>query len=369
MPIKRCEQVQLPPLAVPGVLHLHHGAVVVQREPAAQLQRAGPVQHGGLNLALGAANDVQACGFDAQDQLYAFSRQGHVVDHAVGVDELFDVREPMGHGIDTLLRNRGRLGHESLGQDFLELVDMGRLLLPFHAGKRQPITQGVQQAWQGLQHLRPLLPRRLGARGPDQARRGLLVTLRFLGLDAEAHRGQGHDIGPGPEQEFTHLLAHRHIREHVAQLDRVLDRQRLLVLHLLGDRDDLRLVAGVGQVVGQEMLEFTQHQHEDFLPGLGILLNNLDDAPHLGFQLAAADAGRVEPHDAGAHAVDQRAGRMIEIAEEVGLGQRHPEHRYLRSGEPDADRRRHAVLRQNALEHQRHDLDDGLLVRRLGFLL
>ncbi len=55
---------------------------------------------------------------------------------------------------------------------------------------------------------------------------------------------------------------------------------------------------------------------------------------------------------------------MVQVGEEVGLGQRNAQHGHLQPGEPHTHRRRNAVFAQDALEHQRHHLDDGLLAGR-----
>ena len=199
------------------------------------------------------------------------------------------------------------------------------------------------------------------ARGLE--REGVLV------LRAVAHRRQRQHLGPDLEQELADLLAHRHVGEHAAQLDRVLDRQRLLLLDLLRHADHALRRCAVGEEARQEFLELVVDQLEHAPAGLRVLLDHLDHALDLDLQRAAADRGGVEAHHAGAHAVDQLARRVLERAEELRLGDRHAQHRHLQPREPDAHGRRNALFGQDALEHQRHDLDDGLLVGRLGLLL
>ena len=77
-----------------------------------------------------------------------------------------------------------------------------------------------------------------------------------------------------------------------------------------------------------------------------------------------ARAVGVEAHHAGAHAVDQAARRVVDGGEEVGLADRHAQHRHLQPREPDAHRGRDALFGQDALEQQRDDLDRRALDRR-----
>jgi hypothetical protein len=96
------------------------------------------------------------------------------------------------------------------------------------------------------------------------------------------------------------------------------------------------------------------------------LLDHLHDALDLALQAFIADLGGLEAQGAGAHAVDQLARRVLDGSEEVGLGQRQAQHRHLQARKPHADAGRDALLGQDGLEHQGHDLDDGLFARPLG---
>jgi hypothetical protein len=165
------------------------------------------------------------------------------------------------------------------------------------------------------------------------------------------------------EQELAHAFLHRHLVEHAAQFDGVLDGQRLALFHLLGQRDTaLGGLVLVLEVVLQELLELDQHGLEDTAAGVGVGLDDLHDALDLALQrVAHGAAGAVEAHHAGAHAVDQAARRVVDGGEEVGLGHRHTQHRHLQARKPNAHAGRDAVFGEDALEQQGHDLDGGAL--------
>jgi hypothetical protein len=96
-----------------------------------------------------------------------------------------------------------------------------------------PRAQARQQVGQVLDDLGALGPVRLGAGRPHQVGGRLLHGQRFLVLRTVANGGDGQHLGPHLEQELADLVAHRHVVEHLAQLDGVLDRHRLLLLDLL----------------------------------------------------------------------------------------------------------------------------------------
>ena len=99
------------------------------------------------------------------------------------------------------------------------------------------------------------------------------------------------------------------------------------------------------------------------------MLDYLHDALDFALQPRIADAGGFKAHGASAHAVDQLAGGVVDVAEKVRLGQRQAQNRNLQAREPHADARRNALLRQDGLEHEGHDFDDGLFVLGARFLL
>ena len=94
------------------------------------------------------------------------------------------------------------------------------------------------------------------------------------------------------------------------------------------------------EVVLEELLELGQHGLEHAPAGVGVGLDHLHDALDLLLQRVADGARRgVEAHHAGAHAVDQAPRRVVDGGEEVGLADRHAQHRHLQPREPDAHRR------------------------------
>ena len=60
---------------------------------------------------------------------------------------------------------------------------------------------------------------------------------------------------------------------------------------------------------------------------------------------------------------------MVDGGKEVGLADRHPQHRHLQPCKPDTDRGGNALFCQDALEQQGHDLDRGAFGWRGGGLL
>ena len=269
------------------------------------------------------------------------------------------------------LRDRRGLGGERRGERVVQTLHVLVLLVLRHAGVFHALAQRLEQRRQAADHFGAFLARDLGARRPDQVGRSTLHRLGLFALHPLLHGRHRQHVGPDVEQELAHALLHRHLVEHLAQLDRVLDRQRFALLDLLRQRDALaRGLVLVPEVVLEESLELGQHGLEDAPPGVGIGLDHLHDALDFPLQRVADGACRgVEAHHAGAHAVDQAARRVIDRGEEVGLAHRHAQHGHLQAGEPDTDRRRDAVFGQDALEQQRHDLDRRALDRRRRRLL
>ena len=124
------------------------------------------------------------------------------------------------------------------------------------------------------------------------------------------------------------------------------------------------------QMARQEGLEFIQSQLKHFAAGLWVLLNHLHNAANFCFQGLAADIGQVgsESQGAGAHAVDQLAGRVLQRTEKVRLRQCDAQHRDLQPCKPYAQRGLKAFFAQDALEHQGHDFNRGFLARCAGCL-
>ena len=280
--------------------------------------------------------------------------------------QLLERLEPRHEVFQAVVRDRRRLGGERRRQRVVELLDVLVLLGGQHAGVLHAVAQRLQERRQAANHFGALLTRHLRARRPDEVGGGTLHRLRFLALQVVLHRRHGQHVGPHVEQEVAHAFLHRHLVEHLAQLDGVLDGQRLALLHLLGQRHALaRRLVLVLEVVLQELLEFGQHRLEHAPARVGIRLHDLHHALDLLFDdIAGMAHRRIEAHHAGAHAVDQPARGVVGGGEEVGLADGHAQHRHLQPREPDAHGGRDALLGEDALEQQRHDLDGGALHRR-----
>ena len=102
---------------------------------------------------------------------------------------------------------------------------------------------------------------------------------------------------------------------------------------------------------------------------LGVLLNDLDHAAYFCFQCASVDRGGVKTQNTSAHAVDQLARGVVQVAEKLGLGQCHAQHGHLQPRKPYAHGGGNPVLGQDALEHQGHHFDDGFLASGGRFFL
>ena len=280
--------------------------------------------------------------------------------------QFFQRFEPAHQFFEPLVRDRGGLGGERRGERIVQALDVFVLLVGRHAGVQHAVAQRLEQRRQAPDHLGALLARDLGAGRPDQVGGGTLHLLGGVALVAALDRGHRQHVGPDVEQELAHALLHRHLVEHLAQLDRVLDRQRLALLDLLRQRHALaRGFVLVLEIVLEELLEFDQHGLEHAPAGVRVGLDDLHHALDLFFErVADRPRGGVETHHARAHAVDQAARRVVDGREEVRLADGHPQHRHLQPREPDPHRRRNALFGQDALEQQRDDLDRGALHRR-----
>ena len=177
-------------------------------------------------------------------------------------------------------------------------------------------------------------------------------------LRAILHCGNRQHLGPDPEQEFAYLLAHRHVIEHGAHLDGVLNGHGFLLLQLLGQADRPRHVALLGKETGEELVEFFIDQLEHAASGFRVLFDDLHDALDFRFKNIALD-GHIKTQRARSHAVDQLARRMLQQAEKLRLGDRDPEDRHLQACKPDTNLGRNAVLGQYALKHQGDDFNRG----------
>ncbi len=151
----------------------------------------------------------------------------------------FERLELLHQFIQTFTRDGGRLRGEGCSQRIVELADVMVLLLGGQAGMPHAITQRLEQRRQAADHFSTFITRDLGAGRPDQIGRRTLHALRIFGLGAAAHRGDRQHIGPDLEQELAHAILNRHLVEHLAQLDRVLDGHGLSLFDLLSERDAL----------------------------------------------------------------------------------------------------------------------------------
>jgi hypothetical protein len=77
------------------------------------------------------------------------------------------------------------------------------------------------------------------------------------------------------------------------RLDRVLDGQRLALLHLLGQRNaGAALLVVLAEIALEEFLELVEHGLEDTSAGVGKGLHDLDHALDFRLQRRAEDLGR-----------------------------------------------------------------------------
>ena len=137
-------------------------------------------------------------------------------------------------------------------------------------GGRQPqqahaLAQMPQDLGKGLDHPGPILTVRLGTRRPQQIRGRAFERQRVGMLGAMAQGGNGQRLGPDLEQEFADFIANLDLVEHVAQLDRVLDRQGFLLFDLLRNAHQALGGALFGEEARQELLEFLQNPLRDNL--------------------------------------------------------------------------------------------------------
>ena len=344
-------------------------AAQIEQEPAAQVQLAHPDAHRRRRLRATFVNDHDGRGVDAQHQFDAAGVQQNVARRVVA-DHVFQIGQALCQLLDFGAGHAaGAARHEGLRHGVVDHLDLRLLRAGVHAQQLQALPQLRQQLRQQLHHLRALGTVGLGAGHPHQVRGGAFVGQRGRILRAVAHRRGCQHVDPGLEHEVPNRFGHRHTLEHLAQLDRVLHRQRFLLLDLLRHRRQLPCRALAGQVFAQELAKLFVDQLEHAPPGLGVLLDHLHDALDLDLEPAALHRRRVKAQHAGAHAVDQLPRRVRDAAEKLRLGHRHAQHRNLQAGKPHAHAGRNALFGQNGLEHQRDDLDDGLLAGRVGLLL
>ena len=304
----------------------------------------------------------------ASHHLDALGIQRHVA-HVGIADEVFQVGQALGQRLNVLHRNGRRLRQKRLCQGVCQCLDLGVLYLPRHSHQGQPLAQTLQQPGQALDHLRPLRAIGLGAGRPDQVGCRALVGHRIGMLRTVTHGRHGQHFCPVLEKKLTNLVPHRHVLEHGAQLDGVLDGQCLFLLHLLCHADELGRGLLGGEELGQKGLKLIEHQLKNPPAGFRILLDHLHDALDFCLQRTARKCRGVKTQCDRTHPVNELARRVLHVAEELGLSQRHTQHRHLQARKPDSHRGWNAVLRQDALEHQGHHLDDGLFTLAVSLLL
>ena len=332
---------------------------MVQAKPGANLQLHRPGPHGFVGLAAAVFDHLDVAGVHAGDHLDALVVQIQIA-HATLGHVLLQMRQAVGQLVQTFLRNGFRARHEGIGQGVAHRFDVLVLQAWRIAQQAHALTQALQQAGQLLDHARTVVAVRLGAGGPQQLRSHLFQRSGFLMLQAVLDAGHRQHLDPDLEQKFTHLVAHRHVVEQLAQLDGVLHRQGFLLLNLLRDRHKPAGAALPAEVGGEELLEFVVNELEHTPAGLRVLLDHLHDPLDFRLQRLGAHAG-LKAHHTRAHAVDQAARGVLQGAEKLGLGERHAQHRNLQAGEPHPHARRNALFGQNALKHKSHDFNGGLL--------
>ena len=188
-------------------------------------------------------------------------------------------------------------------------------------------------------------------------------------LRAFTYRRNSQDFGPYLEQVGADFFAHRDVLEHIAHLDRVLDRQRFLLLNLLRHTGHFLRRAGSGEKFLKELLELGVDQFVDALTGLRVLLDHLHHAFDFFLKRATLNAAGIEAHHTRTHTVDKLPGRVTRGTKKIRFRQGHAQHRHLKPGEPHPYTRGNTIFLQNGLEHQGHDFDRGLLAFGLGLFL
>ncbi|MNT02157.1 hypothetical protein D3C72_1366450 [compost metagenome] len=177
---------QLLALALPSVLNLGRCAVVVQRVPGAGLQLLCPDHHRVIHRGPVVGHHVNGRCIDAQHHFDVVGIERHFTQRGVA-DEIFEVGQALGHGVNVRLRDRCRLGQKRIGQRVGQRLDLYVLCFAGHVHQRQPLAQALQQPRQVLNHLRAITPVGLGTRGPHQVCRGAFERDGVRMLRSVAH--------------------------------------------------------------------------------------------------------------------------------------------------------------------------------------
>ena len=154
--------------------------------------------------------------------------------------QLLERLEPPHQLLEPLVRDRGRLGGERRGERVVEALDVLVLLvgtgMPASSmPSRRVFSSGGRRRMTSARSSRETLAL------ADQIRSAAarFISLVVVALRAVLDRRRREHVGPDLEQELAHAFLHRHVVEHLAQLDRVLDRHRLALLDLLRQRHAL----------------------------------------------------------------------------------------------------------------------------------
>ena len=115
----------------------------------------------------------------------------------------------------------------------------------------------------------------------------------------------------------------------------------------------------------KELLELGQHRLKHTSPGVGISLDNLNDALDFAFKgVANGLHSAVKTQHTCAHAIDQTPRRVVHRGKKIGLGHSDTQHGHLQARKPHPYRRRNALFGEDALKQQRHHFDRGALFGR-----
>ena len=180
-----------------------------------------------------------------------------------------------------------------------------------HAEHGHPQAQQLQQLGQISYHLGAVHSVWFSAGCPNQVSSATLERDGLLMLGPITHGSNCQHFSPGFEQKLPNFIAHRHVVEHVAHFNRVLNRHGFFLLNLLGNADNPRCAAGFRQKLGQKFLELVVHQLKHPAPGFGVLLNDLHDPFDFNFHCAARHIN-VKAEHTGPHTVNQAARWMLQ---------------------------------------------------------
>ena len=178
-------------------------------------------------------------------------------------------------------------------------------------------------------------------------------------LRAVSHACNGEHFRPHFKEKHTDFFTHRHVIEHVAHLNGVLDGHGFFLFNLLGNTHHTGSAAFLRQKSGKKLLKFVVNQLKHALTGLGVLLNDLHHPFDLCFHGAAGHVG-IKAQHRRAHPINQPTRRMLQRPKKLRLGNGNAQHRHLQTGKPDTYRWWNAVFGQNTLKHERDNFNRRL---------